>query len=415
VTPIGIYIHIPFCERKCSYCNFNTTDFNEAISNPYVEAVQLEIAYWGRHQSKLDMTLNTESVDPVEADSIFVGGGTPSMLAPSQLGEIIRSCRDAFDIVQDAEITIEINPSSCLDSKPEGWLEAGINRASVGVQSFLDRDLAPLGRTHSPDDARTTMRKLRRSGFDNLSLDLIAGLPEQSVGDWEFNLREALALEPEHLSLYLLEVKEGTILSSQINRGQRPAPDDDAAAEMYTMICERTLEAGYEHYEISNFAIDRRGRGSTQDACAPRGGREKGEAHSTSPYRSRHNMKYWTGVPFVGIGCGAHSYDGSARWSNIKKTESYIGSVTGSGQAIAERRELSDSDRAAEALFMGLRLIEGVDLDQFRAAYGLDVAAVYKGDLARLEEDGLIELEGSCLRLTASGLLMSNEVFQVFV
>jgi oxygen-independent coproporphyrinogen-3 oxidase len=388
----GIYIHIPFCERKCTYCNFNTTDFFEDLACRYIAAVSLEVTYWG---DRLAERLGGS----VPVDTIFFGGGTPSIVEAQQLGEIVSSCRASFDVDRAAEITIEINPASFSKAKVEGWLRAGINRASVGVQSFLDHELVSLSRTHSADDARRTIGLLREAGFENISLDLIAGLPEQSLPDWEANLNEALAIEPEHLSLYLLELKEGSQLYSQIKRELRPLPDDDLAAEMYRMICEATKSAGYEHYEISNFARFRECDAGT----------------SFNPLKSKHNLKYWTGASYYGMGCGAHSYDGIARWVNVLKTETYIEMVTKSGNAIAERNELSVMDRAAEALFMRLRLTEGVSLAEFHEEHGVDVIERYGHDLPRLAEAGLIEMGGGRLALTDAGRLLSNEVFVSFV
>jgi oxygen-independent coproporphyrinogen-3 oxidase len=224
---------------------------------------------------------------------------------------------------------------------------------------------------------------------------LIAGLPQQRRADWEYNLQQALLIGPEHLSLYLLEVKEGTQLFSQIKRGLRPAPDDDLAAEMYEMICQATAAAGYEQYEISNFALV--------------AGAEK------KSLRSKHNMKYWTGAPFYGIGCGAHSYDGRVRRVNTLQTETYIEQVASTGQATKERRELDDKERAEEAIFMGLRLTEGISLEAFQACYGVDILGQYGGELQHLTEAGLIEIEERQLRLTARGRLLSNEVFLIFV
>jgi oxygen-independent coproporphyrinogen-3 oxidase len=317
-------------------------------------------------------------------------------LEASQLARLVQACRETFCLAPDSEVTIEINPASFSRTKVDGWLEAGINRASVGVQSFIDRELVSLSRTHTAADARRTLDLLRDAGFENISLDLIAGLPEQSLEDWEINLREALTIHPEHLSLYLLELKEGTQLFSQVKRGLRPRPDDDLTAAKYRMICDATASAGYEHYEISNFA-------------------RVAEGVPAGSLRSKHNLKYWTGAPFFGMGCGAHSYDGRARWVNVLKTENYIVGVESNGRAIAERHELSDQDRAAEALFMGLRLTEGIKLDEFRSEYGIDVIERFGGDLPRLADAGLIEANDGRLTLTAAGRLLSNEVFVSFV
>jgi oxygen-independent coproporphyrinogen-3 oxidase len=387
----GIYIHIPFCERKCTYCNFNTTDFFADLAGRYIEAVTHEIVFWGEN-------LRPPSGDLTQIDTIYFGGGTPSLIDPELLAGVLVACRTAFDVASYAEVTIEVNPTTLSRKKVDQWLSAGINRASIGVQSFIDDELVSLSRTHSADEARRTIEVLRESGFENISLDLIAGLPGQSLRDWEFNLREALAIRPEHLSLYMLDLKEGTQLLAQLKRGFRPPVDDDLAAEMYRMISAATLAAGYEHYEISNFArVERVGR------------------DGISFFRSKHNCKYWTGAPFYGIGCGAHSYDRSSRWFNVLRTETYIDRITTGGDAIAERKELSESDRAADALFMGLRLKEGISLSAFRSEYGIDVIERFGEELPRLADAGLIELAGGQLTLTPAGRLLSNEVFVSFV
>jgi len=379
----GIYIHIPFCERKCTYCNFNTTDFFSELADRYCQAVAQEVRYWGEKEA-------ARAGNRIFVDTIFFGGGTPSIVEAEQLGAILQVCRDAFQVAGDAEITIEINPATISQAKMAGWRRAGINRVSVGVQSFLDAELVSLSRTHSSNQARRTVEALREAGFDNLSLDLIAGLPGQSRQDWQFNLTEALSLQPEHLSLYLLEIKEGTQLFMQVKRGLRPSPDDDLTAEMYEMICRATREAGFEQYEISNFA-------------------------KKKSLRSQHNMKYWTGAPFYGIGGGAHAYDGRSRRVNTLKTESYIEQIAAQGHAIREQHELSDGERAAEAIFMGLRLIEGINLAAFKSDYGVDIFGQYGTELEEQIEAGLVEIEDGRLKLTDRGRLLSNEVFMIFV
>ncbi|HEX8853069.1 MAG TPA: coproporphyrinogen-III oxidase family protein, partial [Pyrinomonadaceae bacterium] len=267
----------------------------------------------------------------------------------------------------------------------------GVNRASFGAQTFDDRELRRLGRTHTAADTLRTLSMLRDAGFSNISFDLIAGLPEQTLEAWASNLEQALALRPAHLSLYLLEVHEATPLAEQIRRGMWRAPDSDLAAEMYELLVERACAVGYEQYEISNF-------------CLP--GRE-----------SRHNMKYWTGAPYYGFGCSAHSYDGARlRWSNERDTRRYVELIETSSSAVVERHTLDEREASAEALYLGLRLLgRGVDLGEHRARFGADVRAAYRDDLQRFGEAGLIELRGDVLRLTPQGALLSNEVFAAFV
>ena len=261
-----------------------------------------------------------------------------------------------------------------------------INRASFGAQTFDDRDLKQLGRTHSAADISSTFQRLRDAGFSNINFDLIAGLPGQTLDGWKRNLEEALKLRPEHLSLYLLDVHEGTPLADQIKSGMRPKPDDDLAAEMYVTMIEEVCAAGYEHYEISNF-------------CLP-------------GFESRHNTKYWSGAPYYGFGCSAHSYDGARRrWANERDAAKYVEMIDQNSSPIVERTSLSDQDARSESIFLGLRLMRGIDLQNYEARFGKHLRSEYNGELDRLSEAGLIEIDGHSLKLTTRGALLSNEVF----
>jgi oxygen-independent coproporphyrinogen III oxidase len=375
----GVYIHIPFCRARCSYCDFATGQYEGALAEEYVRAVAREVEGFGG------------AGGGAAVDTVYFGGGTPSLLSPAQVELILGAVARRFRVEPGAEVTMEMNPGTVTPEALRDFRAAGVNRASFGAQTFDDRELRRLGRTHTADDTRTTLRDLRDAGFDNVSFDLIAGLPRQTLGAWSRNLEEALALAPEHLSLYLLEVHEGTPLAEQIRRGRYRAPDADLAAEMYQLLAGRTREAGYEQYEISNF-------------CRP--GRE-----------SRHNLKYWTGAPFYGFGCSAHSFDGRrARWSNERDARRYVELMKATGGAVVERTELDDADASAEALFLGLRLLgRGVDLKEHRALYDRDVREEYAEDLRRFGDAGLVSLEGDTLRLTPRGALLSNEVFAAFV
>ena len=375
----GIYIHVPFCRSRCSYCDFATGAFEAALAETYVGALAREIG-----------SFRIEGA-AAEVDTVYFGGGTPSLLTPAQVSRLLEAVRGRFRLDARAEVTLEMNPGTVTPERLLALREAGVNRASFGAQTFDDRELKRLGRTHTADDTRGTFAELRAAGFDNISFDLIAGLPRQALRAWERNLDEALALRPEHLSLYLLEVHEGTPLAEQIRQGRYAAPDPDLAAEMYRVLVERARAAGYEQYEISNF-------------CLP--GRE-----------SRHNMKYWTGAPFYGFGNSAHSFDGRrTRWANERDARAYVKLLEEKGSAVVSREELDERGASAEALFLGLRLLSrGVDLAAHRALYRLDVRADYADDLARFDEAGLIELDGDVLRLTPAGALLSNEVFSAFV
>jgi putative oxygen-independent coproporphyrinogen III oxidase len=379
----GIYIHIPFCRTRCSYCDFATGAYEHGLAETYVSALIKEITAW------------CEVKDPAAIDTIYFGGGTPSLLTPVQVERILKAVYAHFDVLEGAEITLEINPASVTGAQVDAELSheklrrlrtAGINRASFGAQTFDNRELKLLGRTHDSAQIGETFRALRDADFANINFDLIAGLPGQSLQVWNRNVVAALHLRPEHLSLYLLDVHEGTPLADQISRGMRPRPDDDLAAEMYAGMIEAVGAAGYEHYEISNF-------------CLP-------------GFDSKHNTKYWAGASYYGFGNSAHSFDGvSRRWANERDAASYIELIEKEKSPVAERTELSDEDRRSEAIFLGLRLMRGISLTGFQNTFGKDLRAEYNGELDRLKEAGLIEMDGDRLKLTMRGAVLSNEVF----
>jgi oxygen-independent coproporphyrinogen III oxidase len=367
MTQAGLYIHIPFCRSRCSYCDFATGLYESGLAERYVSALVQEV--------------RSSNVAGAQVDTIYFGGGTPSLLAPAQLDRILLALRENFDVDPASEITVEINPGSVTPEKLREFRNLGINRASFGAQTFDDRELAKLGRSHTANDARRTFHDLRTAGFDNVSFDLIAGLPGQTLAGWQQNVDEALALQPEHLSFYLLEVHSGTPLAQHIQRGLQPQPDEDLAAVMYEWMLERASSAGYEHYEISNL-------------CRP-------------GFQSRHNTKYWSGAPYFGFGCSAHSYDGQTkRWSNHRDVLEYVRLVEQGFSPISEEQILTASDLRSESLFLGLRLMRGVSRD---------LCKEYETDLARFREAGLLEVEGNWVRLTRNGALLSNEVFSAFV
>jgi len=380
MSSAGIYIHIPFCRSRCSYCDFATGIYEGTIAERYVQALVKEILGWQEIES------------PAAIDTIYFGGGTPSLLSASQIEVILAAIQTRFAIKAEAdmEVTVEMNPGTVTPVLLSEFHRLGINRASFGAQTFDDRELARLGRSHTAQDTRQTFNYLRDAGFDNVSFDLIAGLPGQTLEGWERNLDEASALRPEHLSFYLLEVHEGTPLAEHIRRGMQPQPDDDLAAQMYELMLDRASSAGYEHYEISNL-------------CLP-------------GFESRHNTKYWTGAPYYGFGCSAHSYDGSfRRWSNERDVARYTGLIQRDASPVVERIKLSKHQARAEALFLGLRMMQGVDLKRHQLQFGADPWDSHEAELARFREAGLIEYDGDLIKLTRSGTLLSNEVFSAFV
>lgn len=383
----GIYIHIPFCKSRCSYCDFATGAYNAELAARYVAALAREIESFSlpAHTSE-----NFGDVSRISVDTIYFGGGTPSLLTPLQVEAILNAIHEKFDVDAGAELTLEINPGTLTKEKAEALRTLGINRASFGAQTFDDAELARLGRAHTSADVRATFQILRDAGFTNISFDLIAGLPEQTLAGWSRNLDEAFKLRPEHLSLYLLEIHEATPLAAQLRQGRYAPPDEDVAAEMYELLIARTRAEGYEHYEISNFCL--------------------------SGYESRHNSKYWTCQPVYGFGCAAHSHDGAqTRWSNERDARRYVELIEAGRSATVETATLEPNEQGSENLFLHLRLLQGVDLLAHERRFGKDVRSEFAVDLERLRDAGLVELNGERLRLTSRGALLSNEVFAVFV
>ena len=371
---LGLYVHVPFCSSICNYCNFNRSLFDAEVKTRYVAALLEEIRTAG---------------DGSPADSIFFGGGTPSLLEPAEIGAVIEACRRGFDLAADAEITVEANPETASPMRLEGFRTAGVNRLSYGVQSFRDAELLRLSRTHSADRAVEAVWIAREAGFDNLSMDLMMWLPGQSIPEWLTSVDSAVALEPDHLSLYLLELYPNAPLREAMARADwSQAPDDDAA-DMYLEALARLDAAGYRQYEISNVA---------------RPGRE-----------CRHNLKYWSDGEWLGFGCGAHSTRAGVRWKNLESTADYVEAVRGDADPGVAHRFLSSAELAEEALMMGLRLSAGIDLDVFGRNHGVDVRAAYGPDLAPFVERGLLGYDDGRLRLTRTGMLLANEVMTVFI
>jgi len=373
----GIYVHIPFCAAICNYCNFNRGLHDESVRQRYVDALIADI------RSFADPT--------IEADTIFFGGGTPSLLEPGELGRIIHACRDSFTLSPDAEITLEANPESSSEEKLEQFRAAGADRLSFGVQSFRDDELRRLGRLHSSDTARAAVRAARAAGFENLSLDLMMWLPGQSTSEWLSSVEALIEVQPEHASLYLLEIYPNAPLRDEMARGGwSVAPDDDAAA-MYLEGLARLDRAGFEQYEISNVA-------------------------RTAARRSRHNLKYWQEGEWLGFGCGAHATFRGERWRTLSATNDYINRVSAGEDVRLDRRTLGDDERLEEALFMGLRLTEGLDLAAMHRRHGIDIWMRYGQDLAPYVTAGILRHDsGRRLALTRDGMLLASEVMAVFI
>ena len=381
---LGVYIQVPFCQTKCTYCNFHTGVVSSKTYEPYADTVCREIR---EHNALLrGAGVNAAaSFNSRVADTIYVGGGTPSLLPAQILARMLDSVRTALDCSLD-EVTLEADPETITPEKAGAWLPAGFNRVSLGAQSFNDVELKAAGRMHRRDDIYTAARVLREAGFGNLSFDLICGLPHQTAATWDSSLGQLIDLRPEHISIYLLEVDEGSRLGRElISLGPRysaPAvPSDDDMATFYERACDRLSAAGYDHYEISNWALPGR--------------------------RSRHNLKYWQREPYVGFGAGAHSFNGSERWANAHDPAAYVTAIAQGRLPIEQHERLTPQQALDEELFLGLRLLEGIDAARIEKEY--DVSLLPR--LAALRDAGLLELNGSIARLARSRLAVSNEVF----
>lgn len=374
---LGLYVHVPFCEAKCTYCHFaiDPRRPDGARQERYLRALRAEM----------------EAAPAAAAETLYFGGGTPSLWAVARLAQVVDVARRRFFLPAGAEVTVEANPA---DLDAAGYRElrsAGASRVSVGIQSFDDVVLAEMGRMHSSADSVRAVERARAAGFANVSVDLMLGWPGETASRWQRSLDGVAALAPEHLSLYVLEVEGRTLLSHRARSGALVLPDDDLVADLYARTVETLAVLGLERYEISSFA--------------------------RPGFESRHNSKYWADLPFLGFGMSAHSYRDGRRWWNVDTFGGYCRAIEdrGPAAALAGERVLSPRERVQEALFTGLRRREGVDLVAFQAAHGVDVLADHARGLSAPFAAGLLERCGSHLRLTEKGVLLSNEVFQVLV
>ncbi len=368
-----------FAVAICNYCNFNRGLFDEALKAQFVGALLHEI----------DARASGATPPSPIPDTLYFGGGTPSLLTPAEIGSIVEASRRAFGLIDDAEMTLEANPESVDLARLVGFREAGVNRLSFGVQSFRDAELTRLGRLHSSERAREVVRLARDAGFDNVSLDLMMWLPGQDLAQWLGSVEEAVRAKPDHLSLYILEVYPHLELRREMDRMGWTQTDDDVAAEMYESAMTLLEEAGYRQYEISNVS---------------RPGRE-----------SAHNLKYWSDGEWIGLGPGAHSTFQGERWRNVSSTEDYVRKLASGEEISVDRRRLTDEERLGDALFTGLRLSRGIDLAALSARYEVDIWERFGSRLTYFCQGGVLVREGDHLRLTRQGMLVANEVMSVFV
>jgi oxygen-independent coproporphyrinogen-3 oxidase len=389
IVALGIYISVPFCRTKCSYCNFASDVFSRTVFERYVDRVCTDVENAARIAEEVGGNFERE------VDSIYLGGGTPTVLATDQLQKIFSAVRSQFDVQSEAEITVECAPGTLTPDVLDGLLSCGVNRVSLGVQSFVDREAAAVGRLHKRATVLEDIGHLRAAGISNINIDLIAGLPHQTAESWEMSLEESIATGVQHVSVYMLEVDEDSRLGRELMAGGTRyhahfVPDDDAIADFYLAACEQLDAAGIAQYEISNFAH----RG----------------------FESRHNLKYWTRQSYLGFGVDAHSMLALAtpeaeavRFATADSLEQYI-----AGPPL-HRTIVSRGTALEESLFLGLRLKRGVSLQDLSTKFGEQAIDSFRGAIAELIENGLLERREDLLRLTPRGRMLSNEVFQQFI
>ena len=388
---LGLYVQIPFCASKCSYCNFSSQVARAEAFESYCRALELEIERLpdlydaqGIGQRFLDFPVGT----------VYVGGGTPTIVGAERLARILQAARERFQLEALPESTLEVTPASTDENfleEARGW---GMNRLSIGAQSFSDRELRAVGRLHSAADTHETVACARRAGFSNISLDLIAGLPGQTQSSWQESLRIAERLQPEHVSVYIFEVDEKSRLGKEVLRhGERyhatDVPDENFMADAYECARSFLRNAGYRQYEISNFALP--------------------------GYESRHNQKYWKLEPYLGLGAGAHSFEGERRWANEAVPEAYAAKLLRGDSPITEMRLLSPEEQLEEFFFVGLRQSQGVDLALASRRWGASRVTRWEPTIAALAQKGWLERQANQVRLDEQAYLISNEVFQEFV
>jgi oxygen-independent coproporphyrinogen III oxidase len=384
MSRLGIYVQVPFCQTKCTYCNFHTGVVTTSRFAPYIAAVCKEIENYRELYRAAGIGL-PEALTHGVVDTVYVGGGTPSLLDPKLLDEMMDQIRSSFT-ASLAEVTLEADPETVEAEKAEAWVRGGINRVSFGLQSFSDVELRAAGRMHRRADIYRAVPILRAAGIANISFDLIVGLPHQTRESWRESLEELVKCSPEHVSVYVLEVDEGSRLGKELLAGglrysAGRVPSEDEMAEFYELACATLDRAGYHHYEISNWG--------------------------KPGFESKHNLKYWRRDPYLGFGAGAHSFSGWERWANVHDAAAYVSALNDGKLAVEQQEVLTPEGALEEELFLGLRQLDGIDVGRIERKYGVPVA----GRFDPLASAGLVERQGSVVRLAPGKLSISNEVF----
>jgi len=377
MSPRAVYIHIPFCTNKCHYCDFNSVVLQGQPVMEYLQALEREMAY------------TVQQMPPQMIDTIFVGGGTPTVLTPEQMAYFLRSVRTYFPNQADhVEFSMEANPGTVDEEKLAAMKEGGVNRISFGVQSFDNRLLQDIGRIHDTSDVYRSLEAARKAGFTNLSIDLMFGLPNQTLEQLDRSVSAALQLDLPHYSIYSLKVEENTLFYKLYQRDELPLPDEDTELAMYRLIMDRLQAAGYEQYEISNFA--------------------------RPGFESRHNMTYWRNEPYYGIGAGAHGYAARLRHMNIKGVQPYIRACQ-TGLPRAEEYAVSEQEAMEDFMMVGLRMLRGVRDEDFRSQFQLSISDAFGQTIRRLIGQGLLERTEDGYKLSKQGLIYGNDVFGSFL
>jgi oxygen-independent coproporphyrinogen-3 oxidase len=380
---LGIYIQVPFCQTKCTYCNFHTGVVSAGRFAPYADAVCREIREhrecWSQSGVSLPLALESAVVN-----TVYIGGGTPSLLQPALLGHMLTALRETFTCDLE-EVTLEADPETIEPEKAAAWRDLGINRISFGTQSFIDEELKAAGRMHRRSDIYRAVPILHEHGINNISFDLIAGLPKQTRSSWAQSLAETIQLSPQHVSIYMMEIDEGSrlgleVLQSGSRYSARDLPSEEEMAEFYETAQRELKAAGYEQYEISNWA--------------------------KPGFASKHNLKYWRREPYLGFGAGAHSYSGTQRWANAHDAAAYAAAISAAKTAIATVDKVTQEAALEEEFFLGLRQLAGINLSRIEKQYNLDLA----DRVSRLSSAGMVEREGDVVRLAPGKLSISNEV-----
>ncbi|SHJ46091.1 oxygen-independent coproporphyrinogen-3 oxidase [Geosporobacter subterraneus DSM 17957] len=374
---IGMYIHIPFCKQKCAYCDFPSFEGREAELDDYVAALLVELKEW------------YIPLKDYQIKSVFLGGGTPSLLSISQLNAILEGIYRWFSLKSAAEISIEANPGTLDRVKLEYYHHHGINRLSIGLQAWQNQLLKVLGRIHTQQEFIDNYYAARAAGFKNISVDLMFGLPDQTFEDWKETLHQVLQLKPDHVSAYSLKIEEGTPFDRLYGQGKLILPEEDLERDMYHYALDLLEQHKYRHYEISNFAL--------------------------ADKESTHNKIYWNNEEYIGLGVGAHSFLNKVRFSNVVDIRQYNERLQRQKSPVVERHQISVEEEISETIFLGLRMMEGIDRNQFLRRFQVDPMVKYKNQILEFTGQGLLVINGDRLCLTKKGIDVSNRVFASFL